>query len=120
MHLKTAGTSYLEALRAIASINPSLFREILTFAHERYGEDKATYYVSADPAKVPDPDQLADSDLAGVLDLFDGRQLLHVTFGSVLDWLGQRLKEALAQHEEMHYAALKTHFLKHLTPFVAK
>jgi hypothetical protein len=120
VHLKTAGTSYLEALRAIASINPSLFREILAFAHERYGEDKATYHVSADPAKVPAPDQMADSDLARMLDLFDGRQVLHVTFGSVLDRLGQRLKETLAQHEEVHYAALKTHFLKHLTPFVAK
>jgi hypothetical protein len=120
MHLKTAGTSYLEALRAIASINPSLFREILAFAHERYGEDKATYHVSADPAKVPPPDQLADSELAGVLDLFDGRQVLHVTFGSVLERFGQRLKEMLAQREEVYYAALETHFLKHLTPFVAK
>ena len=120
VHLKTAGTSYLEALRAIASINPPLFREILAFAHERYGEDKATYHVSADPAKVPAPDQMADSELVGVLDLFDGRQVLHVTFGSVLDRFGQRLKEMLAQYEEVHYAALKTHFLKHLSPFVAK
>jgi len=120
VHLKTAGTSYLEALRAIASIDPLLFREILAFAHERYGEDKATYHVSADPAKVPAPDQMADSDLAGVLDLFDGRQVLHVTFGSVLDRFGQRLKEILAQHEEVHYATLETHFLKHLTPFVSK
>ena len=118
VHLKTAGTSYLEALRAIASMAPSLFREILTFAHERYDEDKATYHVSADPAKVPAPDQLADSELAGVLDLFDGRQVLHVTFGSVLERFGRQLKEVLAQHEEVHYAALETHFRKHLTPFM--
>ncbi len=118
VHLKTAGTSYLEALRAIASIDPPLFREILTFAHERYDEDKATYHVSADPARVLTSDQLADSELAGVLDLFDGRQVLHVTFGSVLERFGQRLKEALAQHEEVHYAALETHFRKHLTPFM--
>jgi hypothetical protein len=119
VHLKTAGTSYLEALRAITSINPSLFREILAFAHERYGEDKATYHLSADPAKVPAPDQLADSELAGVLDLFDGRQVLHVTFGSVLDRFGQQLKKVLAQREEVYYAALETHFCKHLTPFVS-
>jgi hypothetical protein len=119
VHLKTAGTSYLEALRAIASIDPSLFREILAFAHERYDEDKATYHVSADPTKVTVPDQLADSELAGVLDLFDGRQLLHVTFGSVLERFERRLKEMLAQHEEVHYAALETHFRKHLTPFMS-
>jgi hypothetical protein len=118
VHLKTAGTSYLEALRAIASMDPPLFREVLAFAHERYDQDKATYHVSADPARVSAPDQLADSELAGVLDLFDGRQVLHVTFGSVLERFGQRLKEVLAQHEEVHYAALETHFRKHLTPFV--
>jgi hypothetical protein len=118
VHLKTAGTSYLEALRAIASMDPPLFRQILAFAHEHYGEDKATYHVSADPAKVPAPDQLADSELAGVLDLFDGRQLLHVTFGSVLERFGRRLKEALAQHEEAYYAVLEAHFRKHLMPFV--
>jgi hypothetical protein len=119
IHLKTAGTSYLEALRAIASIDPSLFREILAFAHGRYGEDKATYHASADPAKVPAPDQLADSELTEVLGLFDGRQVLHMTFGSVLDRLGQRLKEVLAQHEEVYYAALEMHFRKHLTPFTS-
>jgi hypothetical protein len=118
VHLKTAGTSYLEALRAMASIDPPLFCEILAFSYERYDEDKATYHVSADPAKVPAPDQLADSELAGVLNLFDGRQMLHVTFGSVLERFGQRLKEALAQHEEVYYAALETHFCKHLTPFM--
>ena len=117
VHLKTAGTSYLEALRAIASIDHDLFRQILSFARLRYNEDKATYHVSADPDKVPLPDTLTDGELASVLDLFDGRQVLHVTFGSVLTRFGERLKEVLAKHEETHYAALEAHFVKHLAPF---
>ena len=32
MHLKTAGTSYLEALRAIAIVSPELFRSIYAFS----------------------------------------------------------------------------------------
>ncbi|MBI5956377.1 MAG: hypothetical protein HY871_05185, partial [Chloroflexi bacterium] len=67
VHLKTAGTSYLEALRAVASIDPVLFRQVLAFSLERYEQDKASYHVSADPSKVPAPDQLADPELAGVL-----------------------------------------------------
>ena len=59
VHLKTAGTSYLEALRAIAKIDPALFREIMAFAIERYPEDRASYHVSADLAKVPAPESLA-------------------------------------------------------------
>ena len=91
-HLKTAGTSYLEALRAIAGVDPGLFREILTLAISCYDEDRATYHVSADAGKVPAPESLADDALAGVLDLFDGREVLHVTFGSVLDTYGQRAR----------------------------
>jgi hypothetical protein len=117
VHLKTAGTSYLEALRAIAEVDRELFRQILGFALERYDEDRATYHVSADPAKVPVPDSLEDGQLSEVLDLFDGREVLHVTFGSVLDRYGDGLLAALAEHEEAHYEALEAHFDRHFEPF---
>jgi len=128
VHLKTAGTSYLEALRAVAAIAPALFREIVTFAEERYGVDKATYHVSADPHRFPDPLGLADDQLAGVLDTFDGRQLLHVTFGSVLterDETGNyrfrdRLLRVLSSHEEVYYRLLEAHIGRHLAPFAVQ
>jgi tagaturonate epimerase len=116
-HLKTAGTSYLEALRALAVVDPDLFREILALAIERYETDRATYHVSADVARVPAPDSLVDQELSRVLDAFDGREVLHVTFGSVLDAYGDRLKAVLDANEEAHYAILETHFMQHLVPF---
>jgi len=126
VHLKTAGTSYLEALRAIAAVEPGLFREILSFAFERYGEDKASYHVSADPEKVPRPEKLAGNELASVIDIFDGRQLLHVTFGSVLtakDASGRerfrpRILAALKSNEEAHYEVLAKHLGRHAKPFM--
>jgi len=124
VHVKTAGTSYLEALRAVALVAPDLFREILAFAFERWDQDRATYHVSADPAKVKRPDELADEELPGVLDQFDGRQLLHVTFGSVLTAsrdgsyvFRDRLYETLQAHEDEHYAALEKHLRRHAAPF---
>ena len=125
VHLKTAGTSYLEAVRAIAGIDPALFREVLAFAHERYETDKASYHVSADPKKVPQAKDLRDAELAGVLDLFDGRQLLHVTFGSVLTVKNadgtfrfrDRILGALKRDEEQHYAVLARHIGRHVKPF---
>jgi hypothetical protein len=114
VHLKTAGTSYLEALRVVAQVEPSLFREILAYAIERYLEDRATYHVSADLAQVPAPDALADSGLSTLLDQFDARQVLHVTFGSMLDRFGGEILGVLAAHEEAYYAALEAHFEKHL------
>ncbi|MGC8786382.1 MAG: tagaturonate epimerase family protein [Anaerolineae bacterium] len=126
-HIKTAGTSYLEALRTIAGIAPELFREILLFARQHYETDKATYHVSADLDRLPITDQLSDAELASVLDLFDGRQVLHVTFGSVLTEKNtdgtyrfrDRLQEVLQNNEERYFAVLQAHFAKHLAPFVA-
>ena len=118
VHLKTAGTSYLEALRAIADVNPGLFRQIFDFSRDRYEVDRASYHVSGDLAKVPAADDLSDEQLGLVLDQFDARQVLHVTFGSVLDRFGDQLKLALVQNEAAHYKALEKHFIKHIAPLV--
>ena len=95
VHLKTAGTSYLEALRAIAQVDPALFREIYGLAFERYDEDRRTYHVSAQPTRAPQPDSLADEQLPAVLDQFDAREMLHVTFGSALARYETEIKSTL-------------------------
>lgn len=118
VHLKTAGTSYVEALRVIAGVDAHFFRDICRFAVARYPEDKATYHVSADPGKVPDFDAVPEGRLAGLLDDFNARQILHVTFGSVLRKCGNELKAALHAHEESYYETLERHFHRHLEPFL--
>ena len=117
VHLKTAGTSYLEALRAVAHVAPALFRDILALAIEHYDTDRASYHVSADAARVPRPETLSDGDLPALLDDFHGRVVLHVTFGSALERFGPSLSAALDAHEEAYYTGLQNHFEKHLRPF---
>jgi len=127
VHLKTAGTSYLEALRAIAAVDPALFRELLTFAMEHYPEDRASYHVSARLENVLAPEDLADDELATVLDEFDTREVMHVTFGSVLraqesgkPRFKDRLMQTLAEHEETHYETVRAHILRHVEPFARR
>ena len=125
VHLKTAGTSYLEAVRVIAAYAPALFREIFVFARQRYEMDKATYHVSASMERVPDISVLSDADLPELLDHFDIRQMLHVTFGSVLTAVKpdgkllfrDSLRDVLRRHEEKHYEILATHMKHHLELF---
>lgn len=121
VHLKTAGTSYLEALRAVAVLDPALFREIASFAVERYPVDRASYHVSADPSKVADVSRLKDDQLSALLDEFNAREVLHVTFGSVLkdERFRERFFAALRGNEETYYRFLENHFVKHITPFAA-
>jgi len=117
VHLKTAGTSYLEALRVMSNIDVPFFREVLDFARSRYEEDRKSYHVSAILGKVPAASTLTDAQLPDLLNQFDARQVLHVTFGSVLDHYGDRLQAMLAAHEHEYDAAIQAHFDKHLAAF---
>ncbi|MDY0020359.1 MAG: tagaturonate epimerase family protein [Anaerolineae bacterium] len=117
VHLKTAGTSYLEGLRAVAGVAPVLFRKILALAFDRYPVERASYHVSADPESAPSPERLEDVELPVLLDQFDIRQMLHVTYGSALEHYGEDLMRVLDRNEEAYYAALEAHFTRHFAPF---
>ena len=74
---------------------------------------------------VPRPADLADDQLETVLNGNDGRQLLHVTYGSVLTTRNDdgsyrfrdELMEVLIDNEEEHYAVLAKHLGRHVRPF---
>jgi len=125
VHVKTAGTSYLEALRTIAECEPKLFRQIMAFSLKRFDEDKKTYHISAEPAKIKDPYEADEEELPGYLDDNHARQVLHVAYGSILSGDFEEAKDykkqlitTLEKNEELHYTNLKAHFDKHLRPFV--
>jgi hypothetical protein len=117
VHVKTAGTSYLEALRVISKTDIPLFRKILDLGHKRFAKDRKTYFIDCQPEKVPASSQITDDELPALLDDFDARQLLHVTFGSALDEYGEELKADLISDEAAYEAVLVTHFGRHLRPF---
>lgn len=109
LHVKTAGTSYLEALRVIAKCESDLFLKIYSLGRERYEMDKKSYHVSGDINLLPDT-----NDLPSLLDNFHAREVLHVTFGSAIARFGMELKEALVKHETVYLGDLQVHFEKHL------
>lgn len=132
VHLKTAGTSYLEALRTIAMADGELFREIYSFARENYGTDRASYHVSAEPAKAGASLTLGndgmpiDRDLPLLLNDFHAREILHVTFGSVLTAKApdgeprfrDRFMAILKSNPETYAGNLEKHFIRHLQLFI--
>src|SRR6185295_6028494 len=128
-HVKTAGTSYLEALRAVLRHDEGLFRKIVDFSRGRYDTDKATYHVSATLAKTPPPSDLRDAvkleqvylerwedvkDFRGFTE--PGRQILHTTFGSVLTnaEFGPAINQILREHPQTYTNILEEHFARHL------
>ena len=128
--MKTAGTSYLEAIRVVARHDEKLFRKIIDFSRARYNTDKATYHVSATIEAVPPPSDLRDaktleqvylemwSDVKpGAGFTAPGRQILHCTFGSVLTdaMLKNEVMNVLSAHRATYDQLLAEHFGKHLT-----
>ncbi len=123
LHVKTAGTSYLEALRAVLQAKPALFREVAAFSAQRFAEDKASYHISTTDEDVACLAKNSDADLEDAfLEQVCGRQLLHVTFGSVLTAgktaQGQSFRDAILEtlqaHPDLHEAVLVKHLGKHL------
>jgi hypothetical protein len=125
VHLKTAGTSYLEALRTIAHHDPAFFREIYTFARQRYEIDRLSYHVSAELSKAPLPEVVRESP--ALMDQFDAREIFHVTFGSVLTEKNEaggwrfydRFMDFMQINKEAYACNLEKHFIRHLAPFAA-
>jgi len=52
-HVKTAGTSWLEAMLVVATTDPGLYREVHTFALSAFPEAKKYYHVTTDLTKIP-------------------------------------------------------------------
>lgn len=118
VHVKTAGTSYLEALRLAAKQRPALFRAMLDYAREHFEHDRKTYFLDAQPDRVPDSWAMPDAELPALLEQFDTRQVLHVCFGSILDAFGDDLRAMIAEDEQAYRDGLAHHFARHLQPFL--
>ncbi len=116
-HVKTAGTSYLEALRTCCRVDRALFTEIVEFSRGRFDTDRATYHIAATLDGTPQPQgQSAEALETLYLDENNGRQILHVTFGSVLTDTRFRapLYELLRANGRIHEDVLAAHLGKHL------
>jgi hypothetical protein len=121
VHLKTAGTSYVEALRALAYVDPRLFRQVYAFAREVFAQARIGYHISGRLERAPAPEGIADGDLPTLLDQPDARQVLHVAYGQVLTHpsLAGQMREALRSHPDVYAQILECHFVRHLRPFAA-
>jgi hypothetical protein len=115
IHVKTAGTSYLEALRVLAKHEPDLFLKIYGLGRARYETERASYHVSARLEQLP-----RERDLPALLEDFHAREVLHVTFGSALLRHGVELKAALHKHRDAYHEGLRVHFERHLNKLEAQ
>ena len=122
-HLKTAGTNWLEAMKVIAEHEPALYREIHQYAlDEAFAKASAYYHVTTNLANIPALSTLTDAQLPELFANNDARQLIHITYGLILneknpdgtDRFRGRLYRAWRVYAEEYAGNLEKHIGKHL------
>ncbi|MFT9494084.1 tagaturonate epimerase family protein [Anaerosolibacter sp.] len=121
-HVKTAGTNWLEAMRVIAKVNPSLYRRMHQYALDHFQEAKAYYHVTTDIQRITPLENLTDEDLSTYMDENNARQLIHITYGILLQAVNKNGEylfkdeffKTLEIYEKEYDEALIAHIGKHI------
>ena len=115
-HIKTSGTSWLEALRVIAASDHDLFKDVYRAGRAGYDTASRLYHVTPDLSGLPRPDELSSESMPGLLDDRDARRVLHITYGEILGDapLRERIFQFLERSAPVYHAAVERHISRHL------
>ncbi|MDC7246048.1 MAG: tagaturonate epimerase family protein [Sphaerochaetaceae bacterium] len=121
-HVKTAGTNYLEAMKLVAMKDPAFYRKIHAFALTAFDEVTKYYHVTTDITRIPPVDTLDDQQLVKLFEHNDSRQLIHITYGPILNKKDENgsfvFKDALYAlwntYEQLYSELLFRHIGRHL------
>lgn len=121
-HVKTAGTNWLEAMKVVAMTDASLYREIHKLALAKFSDATKFYHVTTNLNNIPNIDTLKDEELPSLFNNNDARQLIHITYGYILNELDNqgnylfktKLYLLWKKHEDLYANELYKHIGKHL------
>jgi hypothetical protein len=111
-HIKTSGTTWMESLRTVAEFNPELFNKIFEATFNRAQENSKDYYIQLDYEKINN--LLKVGNLLDFIDISETRQLLHVSYGTVINEFREEILETLYCHEEEYFENIMSNYKKHL------
>ena len=127
-HLKTAGTNWLEAVKLVAMKDPGLYRELHEYALEAFAEASQYYHVSTNLNNIPALSTLTDAQLPSLFNNDDSRQLIHITYGLILNkknadgsyTFKDRLYKFWRKNREEYYSLLENHIGRHAAGILLK
>ncbi|MBP2071509.1 MULTISPECIES: tagaturonate epimerase family protein [Thermoanaerobacterium] len=110
-HIKTSGTSWLQAINLIYDYDKEFYRELYKIALENLEESKKSYKVlikKEDFGKEPElnnPKFILKPEI---------KQLFHISFGVLLDLKRKEIVDFLNKYEEEHYKMVSKNIDNHL------
>ncbi len=110
-HIKTSGTTWLQAVRVVARCRPALFAALYRLACAALEDSRRDYPIALRAEDLP-PEPPADPEAALAHRAI--RQLFHISYGALLERYGSEIRDALAQYEAEHWAAVAANLERHL------
>lgn len=112
-HVKTSGTTWLEAIFTLGEVNFPLFVEIFNLARKVYLEESRSYSVSASPERIPSLKEM-EKKFKEISRNSDLRQILHVTYGPVWKSFRKDILATLNQCQDIFRERISRHLRRHL------
>jgi len=122
-HIKTAGTSFLEALKTVGMIDIELFKNIYTFSKKVFSKERKSYHLSTNIKNLPKKNEIKNNNIQELFEYNnDFRQVLHVAFGAILTYKSnkenyffkEKILKILLDNYELYNKNIIKHFSKHL------
>jgi len=99
----------------VAEKNPELFLRIYQVAYDTFEENLKAYRLSVRKEELPaNIGKVKESDVPKLLRDTRICQLLHISYGSILEVVGEELRRFLFAEENTHYRKVCENIRKHL------
>ncbi|MCM8824556.1 MAG: tagaturonate epimerase family protein [Candidatus Omnitrophica bacterium] len=90
-HVKTSGTSWIEAMKTIAVGDRNLFVDCMDVAMKNFVKNAASYEISADISKI-NMEEIKQKDIQNIFSDKNIRQVIHISYGSIIGSENPQLK----------------------------
>lgn len=114
-HVKTSGTSWLQAIELVARTDPDLFAELYQICLSHLEESKRGYSISFSADQLP---SAPGDDVTMFLNMPAVRQLFHISYGILLEERREAIHALLNANEQEHYHLVTHHIKRHLEALV--
>lgn len=115
-HVKTSGTSWIQAMKTIAAVDRNFFVECLEEFVKQFEKNSISYEISADMSKI-DFEKIKKENIDELFSDKHLRQLIHISYGTILG-SGNKLKndfyDAIEKNLKLYLQFVEEHLKKHI------
>ncbi|HPP66634.1 MAG TPA: tagaturonate epimerase family protein [bacterium] len=117
-HIKTSGTSWIEAIKTIAVVDRNLFVDCINEFIKQFAKNSVSYEISADISQI-DVDTIKKESIDKLFSNKHLRQLIHISYGTLLgcdtnNILRNRFFETLRKNLPMYIQMVEQHLKNHI------